>query len=52
MKTYKNVVDIINEKDVFIFDFDGGVADSVSRKSKAVAELYSRSEIVRVTFSI
>ena len=45
MKTYKNVVDIINEKDVFIFDSDGVVADSVSIKSKAFAELYSSYDI-------
>ena len=44
----KGIQEIINQKSILVFDFDGVLADSVDIKADAFAELYSPygSEIV------
>ena len=45
---YEGIQEIINQKSILVFDFDGVLADSVNIKANAFAELYSPygSEIV------
>ncbi len=45
---YEGIQDLINQKSILVFDFDGVLADSVNIKANAFAELYSPygSEIV------